>query len=179
MGRFLLAAAVAMVAAGCARPPRLVLETYTSERHGFAISRPASWHQTESEEGGRIWFVPEPTAAGEIPEANATEFVVIMTREAAGPLPEYEVRRLAMSLLPMHGVSGFQRTPASTDSVAWYRFELTGSTRGTEWASLGLLVTGPQRMHYVVCAGPLSVWRDRQKLCDEVVRSFRPGDLTR
>lgn len=179
MGRFLLVAAAGIMTAGCALPQRPVLETYTSERHGFAISRPASWHRTESEEGGRIWFVPEPLPPGEIPETNATEFIVIMTREAAGPLPEYEVRRLAMSLLLMHGVSGFQRTPASTDAVAWYAFELTGSTRGTEWASLGLLVTGPRRMHYVVCAGPLPVWRDRQKLCDEVMRSFRPGDLTR
>lgn len=179
MARFLLVIAAGVAAAGCGLSQRPALETYTSERHGFAISRPAPWHRAQSEDGDRIWFLAEPPAPGETPDAYATEFIVIMTREASGPLPEYEVRRLAMSLLPMHGVSGFQRTPASTDAVAWYAFELTGSTRGTEWASLGLLVTGPRRMHYVVCAGPLPVWRDRQKLCDEVVRSFRPGDLTR
>jgi hypothetical protein len=179
MGRFLLALATGAVTAGCWLPQRPALEAYTSERHGFTISRPAPWQHVESENGERIWFLPERQASGEAPEASATEFIVVMTIEVPGPLPEYEVRRLAMTLLPMHGVSGFQRTPASTDAVAWYAFELTGSTRGTEWASLGLLVTGPRRMHYVVCAGPLPVWRDRQKLCDEVVRSFRPGDLTR
>ena len=102
-----------------------------------------------------------------------------MTRPEAGPLPESEVRRLAMTMLPMHGVSGFQRSPAGSDTIAWYRFELTGSTRGAEWASLGLLVTGPKRMLYLVCAGPLATWRERQKICEDALRSFTPGDLTK
>ncbi len=161
---------------GCSRPP--ALEPYTSQAHGFTISRPSPWHYVESEAGRRIWFLPAALPAGATPETGATEFIVVMSREDPGPLPESEVRRLAMSLLLMHGVSGFLRTPASTDTVVWYRFELTGSTRGTEWASLGLLVTGPKRLHYVVCAGPLPTWRERQKLCDEILRSFKPGNLS-
>jgi hypothetical protein len=102
-----------------------------------------------------------------------------MTQQMPGPLPEPDVRRMAMTLLPMHGVSGFLRTPASTDRLVWYRFELTGSTGGAEWASLGLLITGPARLHYVVCASPLPTWRDRQKVCDEVLKTFSPGDLSR
>jgi hypothetical protein len=179
MTRAILLLTALVLVAGCAREQPQTLEPFTSEAHGFTISRPAAWHRVETEEGRRVWFVPEPPAAGETPETSATEFLVIMTRDDPGPLSEMEVRRLAMSLLPMHGVSGFVRTPASTDQAAWYQFELTGSTRGTEWASLGLLITGPQRLHYVVCAGPLPTWRDRQKICDEVMRSFTPGDLTR
>lgn len=164
---------------GCSRAAVPALEPYTSEAHGFTITRPPSWHRVESERGRRVWFLPAPLPSGATPETGATEFIVVMSREASGPLPEGEVRRLAMSLLLMHGVSGFQRTSASTETVAWYRFELTGSTRSTEWASLGLLVTGPARMRYVVCAGPLPVWRERQKLCEEVLRSFIPGDLSK
>lgn len=169
-----------IIAAGCGRTARTdVVQRYASDRHGFSLERPDAWHTVETDDGRRIWFLPNPAPPGETPEATATEFIVIMTRPEQGPLPENEVRRLAMSLLPMHGVSGFQRTDASTDQVAWYRFELTGSTRGREWASVGVLITGPQRLHYVVCAAPLNEWRDRQKLCDRVLRSFTPGDLSR
>jgi len=169
-----------ILAAGCARAPRTdTLQAYKSEVHGFALDRPASWRVVETDEGRRVWFLPQPTPPGETPETAATEFVVVMTRPELGPLAENEVRRLAMSLLPMHGVSGFQRTDASTDQVVWYRFELTGSTRGREWASVGVLITGPQRLQYVVCAAPLTEWRDRQKLCDRVLHSFAPGDLSK
>lgn len=170
---------IAVFAAGCARGRGEALETYTSQRHGFTVQRPAEWHLVETDDGRRAWFLPAPVPPGQTPETSATEFVVVMTRPEAGPLPESEVRRLAMSLLAMHGVSGFQRTPASTDAEAWYRFELTGSTRGAEWASLGLLVTGPRRIVYLVCASPLATWRERQKVCEEIIRSFAPGDLAR
>jgi hypothetical protein len=170
---------IAVLATGCGPGRGDVLETYTSEPHGFRIQRPAGWHLVETDDGRSTWFLPSPVPAGQTPETWATEFVVVMTRTQAGPLPESEVRRLAMSLLPMHGVSGFERTLAGTETVVWYRFELTGSTRGAEWASLGLLVTGPQRMVYVVCASPLATWRERQKVCEEVIRSFAPGDLAR
>jgi hypothetical protein len=161
---------------GCSRAA--ALKSYTSQAHGFTISRPPSWHLVESEAGRRVWFLSAPLPQGATPETGATEFIVVMSRAQPGPLPETEVRRLALSLLLIHGVSGFQQTSASTETIAWYRFELTGSTRGMEWASLGLLITGPHRLHYVVCAGPLPTWRDRQKLCDEVLRSFTPGDLS-
>jgi hypothetical protein len=175
--RALLALLVAL-AAGCGGAAPQALLPYVSETHGFTVARPSSWHRAETDGGRRVWFLPRPPAAGD-PETEATEFIVIMTLAQPGPLPETEVRRLAMTLLPMHGVSGFLRTPASTDQVMWYRFELTGSTRGSEWASLGLLVTGPRRLHYLVCAGPLTTWREGQKRCDEVLKSFKPGDLGR
>jgi hypothetical protein len=179
MARHVLLLSLLIVFAGCTRAQPHRLEPYTSATHGFTMSRPSGWQQTNTDEGRRLWFLAGPLAPGQTPETAATEFIVVMTQETAGPVPEPEVRRLAMSLLPMHGVSGFQRTPAGTDQTVWYRFELTGSTRGTEWASLGLLITGPARLHYVVCAGPLPTWRDRQKTCDEVLRTFTPGDLTR
>lgn len=179
MVRACLLTIIALLAAGCARGRGEALEPYTSERYGFTVQRPAGWHLVETDDGRRAWFLPAPVPPGQTPETSATEFVVVMTRPEAGPLPESEVRRLAMSLLPMHGVSGFQRTPAGTDTEVWYRFELTGSTRGAEWASLGLLVTGLGRIYYLVCASPLATWRERQKVCEAVIRSFAPGDLAR
>lgn len=177
MTRRLLILVVVLVVAGCGRARPQTLEPYTGSPHGFTVARPSGWVQADTEEGRRTWFLPTALPPGEAPEISATEFIVVMTRDLPGPLPEFEVRRLALSLLPMHGVSGFQRTEASTEQVVWYRFELTGSTRGTEWASLGLLISGPKRLHYVVCAGPLPAWRERQKTCDEVLKSFRPGNL--
>lgn len=174
-----LAVMLALAGAGCVRRASETLEPYTSERHGFVIARPSSWERVETEDGNRVWFLPQALTAGDTPEAGATEFIVVMTRREAGPLPEGEVRRLAMSLLLMHGVSGFARSPESTEQVVWHRFELTGSTRGREWASVGLLVSGPQRLQYGVCAAPLSEWATKQKRCDAVLRSFRPGDLSR
>jgi hypothetical protein len=133
----------------------------------------------ETEQGRRTWFLPRPLPEGQTPESQATEFIVVMAEERSGPLSEGEIRRLAMTLLPMHGVSGFQRTDQTTDTIAWYRFELTGSTAGTEWASMGFLVSGTAELRYLVCAAPLPRWREQQKLCDESLRSFKPGDLTR
>jgi hypothetical protein len=182
--RRLVAAGVAVIAAGlaagCARGPRSeTLQPYTSARHGFTLERPASWAIVETDDGRRIWFLPQRPALGETPETSAAEFLVVMTLAEPGPLPEHEVRRLAMTLLPMHGVSGFQQTEASTAQVGWYRFELTGSTRGREWASVGFLITGTRRLHYVVCAAPLNEWRERQKTCDRALRSFTPGDVSK
>jgi hypothetical protein len=171
--------AVALLLVACGRTPARApaLAPFASEAHGFRISHPAGWHRVESDEGRRVWFLPTAPRGDESPESSATEFLVIMSRPDPGPLPEGAVRRLAMTLLPMHGVSGFQRTSDHGAPAAWYRFELTGSTRGVEWASLGLLVTGPRGLHYVVCAAPLPAWRDRQRLCDEALRSFAPGNL--
>jgi hypothetical protein len=178
MGRTIMLVLALILIAGCSRSRPQPLEPYSSGTHGFTVSRPASWQRVETEDGGRTWFVPALPPQGETPETQATEFIVVMTRDEPGPLAESDVRRLAMTLLPMHGVSGFQRTPASNEQTVWYRFELTGSTRGTEWASLGLLITGPRRLQYLVCAGPLETWRERQRLCDDVLKAFQPGDLT-
>lgn len=172
-----LAAAVLLVA--CTRMPTRgpALTPFASETHGFRISHPDGWHRVESDEGRRVWFLPTLPPRGESPERWATEFLVVMSRPDPGPLPEGTVRRLAMTLLPMHGVSGFQRTSEDGAPLVRYRFELTGATRGVEWASLGLLVSGPRGLHYVVCAAPLAAWRDRQRRCEEALRSFAPGDL--
>ncbi len=171
-----LIATITVAGAGCGRPSA-TLAPYTNERFGFVISAPASYQRVETQEGYRQWFLPTALPAGEFPETVAADFIVVMSLDQPGPLSENEVRRLAMTLLPMHGVSGFQRMASSTSEVAWYHFELTGSTAGREWASVGLLITGPQRLHYVVCAAPLADWRLRQKLCDDVLRSFKPGTL--
>jgi hypothetical protein len=176
-GRWLLIVALGL--AGCSRAQPPTLDTYTSERHGFSLAAPTAWQRAESDEGRRTWFLPRRAPDGEAPEGQATEFVVVMAVERPGPLSEPEVRRMAMTLLPMHGVSGFRRTEQTTDATVWYRFELTGSTAGTEWASMGFLVSGPAQVRYVVCAAPLSKWREQQKLCDEILRSFKPGDLSR
>lgn len=167
----------ALLVASCGRPG-LTLQPYTSERFGFTIATPSAWTRVETQDGQRQWFLPAEPPGGVAPEGAAAEFIVVMSLDQPGPLAESEVRRLAMGLLPMHGVSGFQRMATSTAEVAWYRFELTGSTGGQEWASVGLLVSGPKRAHYVVCAAPLSAWRARQKTCDDVLRSFAPGTQT-
>jgi hypothetical protein len=171
--------AAATLAAGCGGGGAPRLGSYVSPRFGYTLPHPAAWYRVEADDGRHVWFLPQPLPEDQRPEQAAVDFLVVMTRDDPGPLPEPEVRRLAMSLLPMHGVSGFQRTPRGNDEVAWYRFELTGATAGREWASVGLLVTGPRRLHYVVCAGALERWRTEQKLCDEVLRGFAPGDLTR
>ena len=176
-GRWLLIIALGL--AGCGRPQPPTLAIYTNDRHGFSLDAPSAWQRTESDEGRRTWFLPRGIPEGQAPEGQATEFVVVMALERPGPLPEPDVRRLAMTLLPMHGVSGFQRTAQTTDAMAWYRFELTGSTAGTEWASMGFLVSGPAQVRYLVCAAPLPKWRDQQKLCEEILLSFKPGDLSR
>lgn len=170
-------AVAALLAASCGRPGS-TLRPYTSERFGFVITTPSTWSRVETQDGQRQWFLPAAPPAGALPETAAAEFIVVMSLDQPGPLLESEVRRLAMSLLPMHGVSGFQRMATSTAEVAWYRFELTGSTGAREWASIGLLVSGPRRLHYVVCAAPLSAWRARQKMCNDVLRSFVPGPQT-
>jgi len=172
-----LIAVLAAAAAACGRPSA-TLAPYTNERFGYVISTPSSYRRIDSQEGRRQWFLPAALPAGDVPEMRAADFIVVMSLDQPGPMPENDVRRMAMTLLPMHGVSGFQRMASSTSEIIWYHFELTGSTAGREWASVGLLITGPQRLHYVVCAAPLADWRQRQTLCDDVLRSFKPGPLT-
>jgi hypothetical protein len=168
-----------LLLSGCGRAQAPTVETYTSERFGYSLAAPTGWNREETDQGRRTWFLPRPLPEGQTPEGQATEFVVVMAEERPGPLTEGEIRRLAMTLLPMHGVSGFQRTDQTTDATAWYRFELTGSTAGTEWASMGFVVSGTKQLRYLVCAAPLPRWREQQKLCDQILRSFQPGDLTR
>jgi len=120
-------------------------------------------------------------ASGSCPPApapqSAAEFLLVLTDAQPGPLSDDEARQLGLNLLPIHGVSGFRRFKEEQGAV-WHRFEVTGTSRGQEWASVGLLVTGKQAFHYVVCAKPLDRWRDGQKECDEILKTFRPGPLS-
>lgn len=112
-------------------------------------------------------------------EAQSAEFISVFTVPAeSSPPSEMEIRRRVFSLLPVYGVSGFQRDPRTTAEVLWYRFELTGSSGSTEWALVGAAASGAARMQLAVCAKPLDAWRHGQAQCDQVVRSFVPGDLT-
>mgnify|MGYP000073676610 CR=1 FL=1 len=166
-----LAGAVGL-AGGCARPPTLV--TFTSEAQRFAIAYPKGWEVIRSSEDLRVWFLP---AGGTTAPPEAAEFLLVFTELRPGPLSDDEARYLGLNLLPIHGVSGFRRFKEE-DGAVWHRFEVTGSSQGTEWASVGLLVTGRRALRYVVCAKPLDRWRVGQKQCDEILKTFRPGPLS-
>lgn len=166
-----LAGAVGL-AAGCARPPALA--TFASARQQFAIAYPKGWEVYRSSEDLRVWFLP---AGGGAEPTAAAEFVLVFTELRPGPLSDDEARYLGLNLLPIHGVSGFRRFKEEQGAV-WHRFEVTGASLGTEWASVGLLVTGRRALRYVVCAKPLDRWREGQKQCDEILKTFRPGPLS-
>ncbi|MDR7426755.1 MAG: hypothetical protein QN175_04755 [Armatimonadota bacterium] len=166
-----LLAGAAGLAAGCARPPALV--TFTSARQQFAIAYPKGWDVHRSSEDLRVWFLP---AASAEPPA-AAEFLLVFTELRPGPLSDDEARYLGLNLLPIHGVSGFRRFKEEEGTV-WHRFEVTGTSSGAEWASVGLLVTGRRALRYVVCAKPLDRWREGQKQCDQILKTFRPGPLS-
>lgn len=170
-----MAAALVLTAAGCQSRAALALEEERDARSGFTIKRPAGWAGVAEGET-TVRFVPQADA---LRSTLAAEFIVVYTFPADRTLQDAEIRRQVFSLLPVHGVSGFQQDPRTTPEVLWYKFEVTGSTEGVEWASVGVVTSGPKRFHIAVCAKPLSRWRDGQKLCDAVMRSFRPGDLSR
>jgi len=86
---------------------------------------------------------------------------------------------VVFEVLPVQGVSGFQQDARTTAQALWYKFEVTGTSAGREWASVGVLVSGDVRYHIAVCAKPLQQWRSGQKQCDEVIRTFQPGNLNR
>lgn len=162
--------------AGCGqRGP--AYETYTHPQLGFSIAYPRGWEVVERSEEGRVWFVPPGLVGeGEVPHLETASFLAVFTLDVPGPVSDDEARRLGLSLLPIHGVSGFRRF-RNDGGVAWHRFEVTGASRGGEWASVGLLVSGRERVRYVVCARPLGEWRQAQKSCDEILTTFRPGPL--
>jgi hypothetical protein len=169
----LVIAAVA-IAGGCRSGPAAPSFTdYRDERTGFTIRLPGGWTQAALPAGGpEARFVP-PGAEPESPE-----FISVFTVASEGTPAEHVIRRQVFSLLPIHGVSGFQQDPKTTPEVLWYRFELTGSSGSTEWALVGLAAAGGARTQIAVCAKPLDAWRQGQAQCDEVVRSFVPGNLT-
>lgn len=158
----------------CARPP--AYETFASEAQGFRMSYPAGWQIVRGEGDERVWFLPPGAPRDEAPHLSSAEFILVFTVAEPGPLGDDDARRAGLRQLPIHGVSGFRRI-REEGSVRWHRFEVTGSSQGREWASVGLLVTGPSAFRYVVCAKPLDRWRAGQKQCDEVLTTFLPGRL--
>ncbi len=158
----------------CARPPAYA--TFASEAQGFTITYPAGWQIVRGERDERVWFLPPGAPQGETPHLTSSEFLLVFTVTEPGPLGDDEARRTGLRLLPIHGVSGFRRF-RDEGGVRWHRFEVTGTSGGSEWASVGLLVTGPSAFRYVVCAKSLERWRDGQKQCDEILTTFSPGRL--
>lgn len=153
----------------CARQPQTVpLVEYTDPDAGFAIRYPQGWTKTTA--GSEIRFAPADAQTD-------GEFVSIFTVPASGGRSEMEIRRQVYALLPIYGVSGFQQDPRTTPDTLWMKFEVTGSTRGVEWASVGVAAAGSARLQIAVCAKPLQRYRQEQKQCDEIARSFRPGNL--
>src|SRR5438552_332267 len=108
--------------------------------------------------------------------------VQVSVAHAAAAYPQQDFAGLRLwdrHLLPVQGVSGFQQDARTTTQALWYKFEVTGTSAGREWASVGVLVSGDVRYHIAVCAKPLQQWRSGQKQCDEVIRTFQPGNLNR
>lgn len=160
-----------LLLAACSRPAAPPpLTEYRDESRGFSIRHPAGWQRASGAVDAEVRLVPPGS-----PEGGA-EFISVFSVKAPSGNTEPEIRRQVFALLPIHGVSGFQQDARTTADVLWFRFEVTGSTGGTEWASVGVVAAGKARMQVAVCAKPLRQWRQGQRQCDEVSRSFRPGD---
>lgn len=162
----------AVLATACGRPAPPLVE-YRDPDGAFAVRHPAGWTSVRS---GDRWRTGPPPAGG---IANPAEFVLVVTRPAEGQLDDPAIRQVVFELLPIHGVSGFQQDGRTTPAVRWYKFEVTGAAGEQEWASVGAVASGAARYYVVVCAKPLAKWRDGQRQCDEVIRSFQPGDFNR
>ncbi|HEV8352785.1 MAG TPA: hypothetical protein VGR24_01165 [bacterium] len=162
----------ALLLTGCQPRQETPLTEQRDEATGFAVRTPPEWTRSDGG-GGRIRFVPPGTP---VPDASS-EFIAVFVTDVSGPLDESGVRRLVFSELTIHGVSGFQQDPRSSPDARWDKFEVTGSSGGVEWASVGVAVSGAAKTYVLVCAKPFDKWRDGQKQCDEVVRTFRPGTL--
>jgi len=168
--RLWLAVAVVLLLGACTQSAPASLVEVHDER-GFTLRYPQKWLQVRRDDA--VWYVP--TDADRVPEA--AEFILVVTRSSGGKLDDPAMRRTVFELLPIQGVSGFQQDTRTTSQALWYKFEVTGASGGQEWASVGALSSGNARYAIVVCAKPLQKWRNGQKQCDEVVRTFQPGDL--
>lgn len=157
-----------LIVAGCTRLPAPLTEFHDPE-HGFTVRYPQGWTPVHRAEA--VWFLPPDHA----PEAG--EFILVVTRPANAQLDDAAIRRAVFEQLSIHGVSGFQQDARTTQRVRWYKFEVTGSSGGPEWASVGAVSAGDARYHLIVCAKPLAQWREGQKQCDVVIKTFQPGPL--
>ena len=165
----IVCAGLALAACTASAPARLI---EARDERGFTIRYPQTWTQVRRDDAA--WFVPD---ADRVPDV--AEFILVVTRSAPGKLDDPTIRRVVFEVLPVQGVSGFQQDARTTAQALWYKFEVTGTSAGREWASVGVLVSGDVRYHIAVCAKPLQQWRSGQKQCDEVIRTFQPGNLNR
>jgi len=160
------------LAAGCGRPPAgAAFVDYRDAQAGFSLRHPAGWQREPGSDSGEVRFRPPQG------EDGPAEFIAVFTVPSPGGGTEASIRRIVFMLLPIHGVSGFRQDARTTAEVLWFKFEVTGSTGGVEWASIGAAAAGTGRTQVAVCAKPLWRWRDGQRQCDEVIRSFQPGPL--
>lgn len=150
------------------------LVDYRDPHTGFVVRYPEGWTTAADPAGTAVRFVPP--AFAQTPDA-APEFVLVATRPSGSRLDETGRRQAVFTMVPVHGVSEFQRDPRSTAARIWERFEVTGASGNVEWASVGLVVAGDAGFHLVVCAKPLTQWRVGQKQCAQVIASFQPGTL--
>lgn len=159
---------------GCGRTAGPPLVEYRDKPSGFIVQYPSGWAKADTD-GSVVRFVP-PEAAGAA--GDAAEFVAVFTFPATQKLTDPEIRRQVFTLLPVHGVSGLQQDPRTTAETLWYKFEVTGTSGGVEWAAVGIVASSSARFHVAACAKPLPKWRAGQKQCDEVIRTFQPGNLS-
>jgi hypothetical protein len=162
-----------IVVSACQQRASIRFEEVQDPRFGFTVKNPVGWVRVEESET-LVRFVPRADAER---STSSPEFVLVQTSPAEGILTDGDMRRAVFALLSVHGVSGFQQDARTSPDILWYKFEVTGATDGIEWASVGVVASGARRYHIAVCAKPLERWRDGQKQCDEVIRSFQPGDL--
>ncbi len=167
--------ALLTITTACARAPSSGLIEYRDSERGFVVWYPAGWTRAGDLTGRVTRFVP-PRFAG-TPEA-ASEFILVLTMPSASRLDETGRRRAVFSLLPIHGVSAFQRDGRTNGTATWERFEVTGASGEVEWASLGLVAAADARYYLLVCAKPLAQWRTGQQQCQHVIATFQAGALT-
>lgn len=169
--RVIIVIAAVVLAGGCSRPPAApAFVDYRDEETGFIVRHPGGWVRDPMSGPREVRFVPAG-AEGRPP----AEFVSIFTIPAEGSPNESTLRRTVFNLLPIHGVSGFQQDPRTTTEVLWFKFDVTGSSNGVEWASTGVATADSSRTQVAICAKPLPAWRQGQRQCDEVIRSFQPA----
>jgi len=171
-----LIAGFLMIGSACMRTAEPIMVDYRDPHSGFVVRYPQDWNRTIDPGGTVVRFVPPGSA--QAPEASP-EFILVVTNPSATRLDEAARRRVVFTMLPVHGVSLFQRDGRTTSTFDWDRFEVTGATGDVEWASMGLLVAGDAAFHLVVCAKPLAQWRTGQHQCAQVIASFVPGALVR
>lgn len=163
----ILMGAALMVACHAAAP----FVRYEDPSLRVVLEHPQGWHVLRSAEGHWLQVVPRRESQG--PDLlRYTEFLSVRSLPGRPPTHDDVLRQVTFSVLPFHGVAKFQREERA--DPAHYRFEGTGSALTGQWAAVGVLFVLPDRLVHVVCAKPLTRWREGQKQCDDLVARVRP-----